>query len=89
MTVLALFDCQPVRPGWAGCKRGVEIQTKVLIQDQVIFGDASHVDFVVAFRVDFAETVLVQEVIADDQALFVRSESDVVRLPNVVPRRAL
>ena len=74
-----LPDCQTVRPGRAGSKRGVEIQLEATIQDQIVFGDPSHVDFVVAFRVDLAAIVLVQEVVADDQALFIGSQTDVVR----------
>jgi hypothetical protein len=38
-----------------------------------------YVDLMVAFKVDFAEVILVQEVVGNDQALVVVGEHDVVR----------
>jgi hypothetical protein len=59
------------RSCWEG---GVEIQVKTRIQLEMIFEDSDYMHLVVAFKVDFAEVILIQEVIRNDQALVVVGE---------------
>ena len=65
-----------VRPGGPGGEGRVEIEVEARIQFQVVFVDFDHVHLVIALKVDFAEIVLVQEIVGDDQPLVVVSESD-------------
>jgi len=62
-------------PGWEG---GVEVEIELGIKDQIILHDVGHMDLVIAFGVDLAEVIFVQEVIADHQALLIFGERDVM-----------
>src|SRR5260370_32067576 len=60
-----------VRPRRSCRERRVEIHVKAWIQFQVIFENVDHVYVVVAFKMKFAEVVLIEEVVGDHQSLVV------------------
>src|SRR6516165_10840555 len=63
----SLFECHPMWPRRTSGKRRIEIYVEPLVQLQVVALYARHVDFVITFRVDLAEAILVEEVIGDYQ----------------------
>ena len=51
----------------------IEIELKSRIQHQIAFQHARHVNLVIAFRVNFARAVFIQEVVCNYQAAVVMS----------------
>src|SRR5215472_3954470 len=74
-----LLHLYSVRPGGPCGESGIEIEVEPWIQFQMVFVDFDHVHFVITFEMNFAEVVLVQEIIRDDQPLVVVAESNGVR----------
>jgi hypothetical protein len=57
-----------MRASGSGCKHSIELKIEALVENEIVRRDSSHVDLVVTFRMDLAEIVLIEEVIADDQS---------------------
>src|SRR5262245_1878729 len=58
---------------------GVEVDVEPPVQRELFPGHADHTNMMVPFQMDFAEVVLVQEVIADDEPLVVVGQRNHVR----------
>ena len=74
-----LFDRNSVRAHGPGRERAIEVEVEVGIENQIILGHLGDMNIVVAFGVDLAEVVFVEEVIANNQTLFVFSEREIMR----------
>jgi len=68
-----------VRPRRSGCERVVEVDVEAAVELQAMLEHLDHAHVVIAFEMDLAEVVLVEEVIADDQALVVVGQLNHVR----------
>src|SRR2546421_10409191 len=75
---LSSLHHQPVRPR-SGGEGGVEVELEPRIERQAVARHLGHVNLVVAFRVNLSGVVLVEEVVGDDQALFVVGQAQVMR----------
>src|SRR5215813_351103 len=75
--VPSLLDRDPVRASRPGRKGSVEVEIEPRIEHKVVVCNPGHVNLMVAFSVDLAEVVFVQEVVADDEPLLIRRERDV------------
>lgn len=77
--LLMLLECHSVRARRAGGERSVEVQLKSRVQVHVVAVQAHDVRSVISLGMDFPERILVEEVVGDDQALFVGGETQVMR----------
>ena len=59
-----------MRPRRPGLERGVEIQFKMRVEHQVVMRNPRHMNLVVAFGVNLAKGIFIQEIVADHQPLF-------------------
>lgn len=57
----------------------IQIQLESRVWLHVVAVYSSYMNFVIPFRMDLAEGILVEEVVRDDQALFIFGESKIVR----------
>jgi hypothetical protein len=74
-----LLHCDAVGAGGACFEGGVEVQFEARVLGDGVVRDFEDVDFVVAFEVNNAFGVFVEEVVRYDEALLVAAEHDVVR----------
>ena len=65
-THFVLLDYDPVRTRWPSRECRVKVEIEFGIKNQILCHDFGNVDLVVAFRMDLAEVIFVQEVIADN-----------------------
>ena len=74
----ALLHCDAVGAGGACFEGGVEVQFEARVLGDGVVRDFEDVDFVVAFEVNDALLVLIEEVVRDDEAFVIVAQNDVV-----------